>query len=159
LQCTPKSPNCCTCPLNSGCLALKNGIVNELPVKTKKSKPKQRFFNYLVITDEHEQALIQKRTEKDIWHNLYEFPLIESPAELELTVDMARPFIGSAEISRISGYGFTQVNHKLTHQHLNIRFWRIIVKGRVENSVGITELKSFPFPIVIYNYIESEFLS
>lgn len=38
LQCVPKSPNCSICVFNDSCLALQKGIVDQLPVKSKKLK-------------------------------------------------------------------------------------------------------------------------
>jgi A/G-specific adenine glycosylase len=57
--------------------------VDQLPVKSKKLKVRNRYFNYLVVSDENENTLIQKRTAKGIWQNLYEFPLIETAKEEE----------------------------------------------------------------------------
>jgi len=80
LQCVPKSPNCGICVFNTSCAALQKKKVDQLPVKSKKLKVRNRFFNYLVVSDDNENTIIQKRTAKGIWHNLYEFPLIETDA-------------------------------------------------------------------------------
>jgi A/G-specific adenine glycosylase len=45
--------------------------------------------------------------------------------------------------------------HKLSHQHLFIKFWKVSVGG-VENGISNEVLKTFPFPIVIHNFIEQE---
>ncbi|HEY0091267.1 MAG TPA: A/G-specific adenine glycosylase, partial [Flavobacterium sp.] len=83
LQCIPRNPDCYNCPLNSGCLAFKSRKVNVLPVKSKKAKAKDRFFNYLVYSDENQRTLLEKRIGKGIWENLYEFPLIETDSVAE----------------------------------------------------------------------------
>jgi A/G-specific adenine glycosylase len=70
----PKSPNCGVCVFNDSCAALQKKKVDQLPVKSKKLKVRNRYFNYLVVSDENENTLIQKRTAKGIWQNLYEFP-------------------------------------------------------------------------------------
>jgi A/G-specific adenine glycosylase len=46
--------------------------------------------------------------------------------------------------------------HKLSHQHLFIKFWKVSVRGAVENGISNEVLKTFPFPIVIHNFIEQE---
>lgn len=157
IQCVPKNPDCSVCVLNSGCLALKLNKVNQLPVKSKKAKAKNRFLNYVVFSDANENAVIQKRSDKGIWHNLYEFPLIESENEIgfdqfsEVLIDqnfIPNPIISISELNEIS-----QI-HKLTHQHLHIKFWKVTVSGTVENALDIETLKTFPFPIVIFNFIE-----
>jgi A/G-specific adenine glycosylase len=46
--------------------------------------------------------------------------------------------------------------HKLSHQHLHIKFWKVNLKGTIENGITSKVLKTFPFPIVIHNFIEKE---
>ena len=81
LQCVPKSPNCSICVFNESCAALQKKKVDQLPIKSKKLKVRNRYFNYIVASDENENTIIQKRTSKGIWHNLYEFPLLETEKE------------------------------------------------------------------------------
>ena len=78
MQCVPKNPDCSVCVFNTSCVALQKMKVNQLPVKLKKTKVTNRYFNYIVVSDEVENTLIQKRTKKGIWQNLYEFPVIET---------------------------------------------------------------------------------
>jgi A/G-specific adenine glycosylase len=157
LQCVPKSPNCLSCVLNSGCLALQKKKVNLLPVKSKKLKVRNRFFNYFVFLDEQEKTIIQKRSEKGIWHNLYEFPLIETERvedfEFISKQIQEQSFIENRIIS-ISELNTIPQVHKLSHQHLHIKFWKVNVRGIIENGIDYEALLQFPFPIVIYNFVE-----
>ena len=41
-QCTPNSPHCSTCPLCETCVAFREQRINELPVKSKKVKQRER---------------------------------------------------------------------------------------------------------------------
>ena len=82
MQCTPKKPDCMFCPLNESCEALQKGRVQELPVKIGKTKVRQRYFNYMVFLDADGNTLLQQRTGKGIWQNLWEFPLYESDAPI-----------------------------------------------------------------------------
>ncbi|HEY4629161.1 MAG TPA: A/G-specific adenine glycosylase, partial [Flavobacterium sp.] len=70
LQCVPKSPNCGICVFNESCAALQKKKIDQLPIKSKKVKVRNRYFNYLVVADENDNTIIQKRTDKGIWHNL-----------------------------------------------------------------------------------------
>jgi A/G-specific adenine glycosylase len=73
LQCKPKAPNCGNCPLVIGCNAYKTKQVNSLPIKLKKLKIKQRYFNYFVgITNN--SILVKQRQPGDVWQHLYDFP-------------------------------------------------------------------------------------
>ena len=82
LHCTPQNPACLVGPFSEGCVAFRSGRVEELPVKSLKTKTSNRYFNYLYIRA-GAYIYIRKRVEKDIWHNLYELPLIETNEALD----------------------------------------------------------------------------
>jgi A/G-specific adenine glycosylase len=159
LQCVPKSPNCGDCPLNYGCLALQKKSVHLLPVKLNKVKVRNRYFNYLIFRDILGNTKIQQRSDKGIWHNLYEFPLIESGQNVDLKEFEAQlvnqKFVDNPILSFEEFNAKSQV-HKLTHQHLHIKFWRIAVAGTLASGIDYETLLTFPFPIVIYNFIEKD---
>jgi len=157
LQCVPKSPNCGICVFNSSCAALQKKKVDQLPVNSKKLKVRNRFFNYLVVSDDNENTIIQKRIAKGIWQNLYEFPLIETDAEKDfdyISTSIQDEFFKNNDLISVDECNGKSVIHKLSHQHLHIKFWKVKVKGTIENGMDATTLKSFPFPIVIFNFIE-----
>jgi A/G-specific adenine glycosylase len=157
LQCVPKGPNCGVCIFNSSCAALQKKKVDQLPVKSKKIKVRNRFFNYLVVSDDNDNTIIQKRTAKGIWHNLYEFPLIETEAPEDfdfIATNVNHEYFGNNNVKSIEDCNDKSIIHKLSHQHLHIKFWKIRVDGTIENGIDAKTLKTFPFPIVIFNYIE-----
>ncbi|MNY17394.1 putative A/G-specific adenine glycosylase YfhQ [compost metagenome] len=161
LQCVPKNPDCEICVLNSGCMALQKHKVNQLPVKLKKTKVRNRYFNYLVFSDDNEQYVLRKRTEKGIWHNLYEFPLIETESEIdfdEISKLISEEYGSKFEILSIKPLNNESILHKLSHQHLYIRFLRVKIQGVAENAISYESMISFPFPIVIHNFIEKDLL-
>ncbi len=161
LQCVPKSPNCEICVFNSKCLALKNNKVGVLPLKTKKTKVVNRFFNYLIFEDEIAHTLIQKRSAKGIWHNLYEFPLLETQSDigLEEVIQLTCEYYKDKfEIIAVENLQKAPINHKLSHQNLSIQFWKVKVKGLLTNGLSFSEVKKFPFPIVIIKFIEQDLL-
>ena len=161
LQCVPKSPNCTICVMNTNCLALQKKKVNLLPVKSKKVKVTNRYLNYLVFEDDQLNTLISQRTDKGIWRNLYEFPLIETNEEQEFLsiISKIKEFaILKNPIISILESNFKSQLHKLTHQNLYIKFWKIKIEGKIKNGIDYETLKTFPFPIVIYNFIENDFL-
>ena len=155
LQCVPKSPNCFICPFNESCAALQKNKIDKLPVKTKKVKVTNRFLNYLVYNDKKNQTLIQKRTEKGIWQNLFEFPLLETENAVDLDFISKNIDSGKA-LKSIFKMNDEEIIHKLTHQKLHINFWKIEIDGVLENGLNIDDLKTYPFPIVIANFIEKE---
>ena len=78
--CKPAAPLCRTCGFKKNCYAFLENKINELPIKEKKISIKKRWFYYLVLECKNEIA-IRQRKEKDIWQDLYEFPLFESEKE------------------------------------------------------------------------------
>ncbi len=157
LQCVPKSPNCSICVFNTSCAALQKKKVDQLPIKSKKLKVKNRFFNYVVVSDANENTIIQKRTSKGIWHNLYEFPLIETPVSVDfeyISKNIQDSFFLDRTIIDILEYNDKEIVHKLSHQHLHIKFWKVTIKETFENGINLEDLKKYPFPIVIFNFIE-----
>lgn len=160
LQCIPHNPDCGICVFNDSCLALKQKKVRMLPVKSKNKPVKKRFFNFLVFVDSNGQTILEKRNEKDIWQNLYQFPLLESESEYEWQ-DMQKNINNTAyknyEITSFEEFPDSRIIHKLTHQQLMIRFWKIHTKGELKHAISYDKIKSYPFPIVVFNFIEKNF--
>lgn len=160
LQCVPKNPNCLQCIFNESCAALQKKKVDLLPIKLKKTKVTERFFNYLVFEDESSNSLIQQRTSKGIWHNLYEFPLIESEKELsekEIIEKISATSFLTNKLISIKPFDEKSVLHILSHQRLKIRFWELKVDGSIDSGMSKEALKKYPFPIVIFKFIEKNF--
>lgn len=159
LQCVPKSPNCPVCVFVNSCAALQKKKVDVLPVKSKKIKVTNRFFNYLILEDVLGNTLIQKRTAKGIWHNLYEFPLLETHEIVDfdfVSKTVQKDIFSNYTILGIEDFSHATVIHKLSHQHLHIQFWKIKINEIIENGVDSVSLETFPFPIVIYNFIKKQ---
>jgi A/G-specific adenine glycosylase len=162
LQCVPKNPDCGICIFNTQCIAFNTGRVNSLPVKLKKQKVINRFFNYLIIKDANGNTVLNRRGEKGIWHGLYEFPLLET----ESLTDEAET---AALIQQFNSLGFAPkqatllhpdvIIHKLSHQKLHIRFWEVVTTAALPEAIDIEAVKSYPFPIVIHNFIEKHWLN
>ena len=155
LQCVPKNPICSSCVFSSSCIALQKKKVDQLPIKTKKTKVRNRYFNYIVFIDNDNQTIINKRTEKGIWHNLYEFPVIETEKQesQEIIIEKIKANYTDVKITDVFSYE-DPIIHKLSHQHLFISFYKVSVSKKLVNAIDLDLLKTFPFPIVIFNFIE-----
>ncbi len=159
LQCVPKNPNCEICIFNSSCLALQMKKIAELPVKSKKTKVINRYFNYLIFKDKNNNTILKQRTEKGIWQNLYEFPVIES--NKEETYESISKTIHSKyfnkKIKTITLLNTELIKHKLSHQHLYINFYEVEISVVLENGISLENAKKMPFPVVIFNFLEKVF--
>jgi A/G-specific adenine glycosylase len=159
LQCVPKNPDCGCCIFNDSCVALQKNKVSVLPIKSKKLKIRNRYFNYLVVSDQNQNTIIQKRTDKGIWHNLYEFPLIETEKEENfdfISEKIRTDYFLENTIISLTECLPKQIIHKLSHQQLHIKFWQVNLLHPIANGITIETAKTFPFPIVIYDFIQKQ---
>ena len=133
IQCTPQSPKCLLCPLAETCEALRNGRVEELPVKNKTVKVKTRHLSYVYIrykapaleshaeAENHAEAeswiAIHRRGEGDIWQGLWEPYNISDMKELPSFVK--DPILLAKD-----------VKHVLTHRILLADFYLLEVEER-----------------------------
>ena len=166
IQCKPKAPLCGNCPLSDKCRAYRHDKVGVLPVKVKRIKKKTRYFHYLVLRFEG-KVLLHKREQKDIWHSLYEFPLIE----FDKTVEKEEEIKSTPLWAAVVGAEAVSITHiagpyqqALTHQMIHAKFWEIdFKKDRKPNSeafitVEQKNLSKFAFPKIIDCYLQDKSL-
>ncbi|MGY3214009.1 A/G-specific adenine glycosylase [Mucilaginibacter sp. HD30] len=159
LVCKPKNPACGTCPINLGCYAFLHNATTALPVKAKKVKIKERYFNYFLIEDDN-RILINKRGEGDIWANMYDLPLIEADHQITIaelaTLPQTVQFFGpDLRIKKI----LPVVKHILTHQHLHVRFvildQKPIVMAKSWDFIEVENLTKLALPKVIFIFLDN----
>lgn len=159
-QCVPQSPDCASCIFNDKCVANQSKKVNELPVKLKNAKIKKHYYNYIVPLTEKHESLLLKRTNKGIWQNLYEFPLVETQTQVdESQLLQERKFQQLSkewDIASLSLYNEEQIIHKLSHKHLYTRFWIAEARTLNEPTLSYGEIHELPVPKLIASFI-SEF--
>ncbi|OPZ98896.1 MAG: putative A/G-specific adenine glycosylase YfhQ [Bacteroidetes bacterium ADurb.Bin408] len=132
LQCKVHNPLCNSCFAKDYCKAFQNQIQELLPVKTPSRNIRKRFFVYIVpVIDINgvKHTYLKKRTEKDIWHNLYDFPLFETTSthssESFIGSRLFASFLKDSKLKRkdIRLLPFHQyITHKLTHQTIEALF-------------------------------------
>lgn len=153
-QCTPKKAACNTCPLITACTAYSTGRVNELPVKIKAKKPKNRYFNFLVYLSKDKKTIVEQRKANGIWKHLYQFPLIESEKALPYSTLKDRLNSELKVDFDLRLYNKQDVVHKLSHQHLHTKFWIIDLNQLPQKGISIAQLNHYAVPVVIENFIK-----
>lgn len=127
LYCKPQNPDCQNCIFSTTCKAFADKTVNLLPVKSKKTSIKKRYFNYLYF-DKPGFTYLQKRLEKDIWAGLYEFPLLETEKPV-INKNQLKNTTGFEDIVERQNIRFIkksfQTVHKLSHRDIEAVFWHI----------------------------------
>ncbi len=106
LHCTPSSPDCGACPIQECCMAYAHHTVELLPVRKPRMTLRERYFNYTIYCTADMRTLLRQRMEKDIWHHLYEFPLVEAESLIDLP----------------EGVASVDLTHVLSHQRIRARF-------------------------------------
>lgn len=158
LQCVPKNPDCGNCIFSSSCAGLQHKKVNILPVKSKKTKVTNKFFNYLILKDIQGNFVVQKREGKGIWENLYEFTLIETP-EMSNEIDFMNQLKATKFYNQFSVdiclLNTEVIQHKLSHQNLHIQFYILNFNQKIKEAKSLSEIQKLPFPIVIHNFMQT----
>ena len=142
LQCTPASPNCAVCPLMESCEAFRTNRVQELPVKLKTLKVRERHLIYVYVRC-NGQTAIHRRGPGDIWQGLWEPWLVDSEAAVPSAAILLRQ----------------HVKHVLTHRVLYADFYLLEVNERLslpDDYIWIkeSELDDYAKPRLIETLIE-----
>ena len=155
--CLPKKPLCPRCIFKKECYAKKKNKVSAFPIKKRKIKIRNRFFNYLIIENKN-QVLIRKRTDKDIWENLNEFYLYEGQDYFF----KSKPLIDYRKHKTIL---VSEDVAKLSHQIIKIKFYKLEIDDannleQLKKSLNMvlvkkSDLINYAFPKVINNYLKS----
>ena len=130
LQCTPGACDCSVCPLQDVCVAHASHTVSQLPVKQGKVSMKSRYFHYFVLSC-GEVTWLQRREGKDIWRNLYEYPLIETDETAHFidichTDKYRKLFDGVGKVTFV-GQPYS-CRHVLTHRIIHATFYTVEVE-------------------------------
>jgi A/G-specific adenine glycosylase len=154
--CTPAKPLCTICPLQDKCFAYNQEQIPFLPVRSKKTVVKTRYFNYFLPICNN-RVWVRKRIGKDIWQNLFEFYLIETedePKQKTLLKTVNEAF---------SDYAIQQMGNesqRLTHRIIETSFYKVGLQreefkgSELGQWIDINHLKNFSFPRTIVSFLE-----
>ena len=152
-------PLCMECFFNRHCGAYLHGRQDLLPVKEKKLKVKERWFNYFVMQHGN-QVLIHQRTAKDIWQNLFEFLLVETESkktDKQLIALLKKQYRLTDAIFIKGSNNSTQ---RLTHQLIHFNFLLIELKPLISINgckwVKIPELDQYAFPRSMQQFLSTQ---
>jgi len=153
-------PTCEKCPFRKQCNAFLTNRIFTLPVKSKKVLIKKRWFNY-VLLEYKERLAVRQRHEKDIWHNLFEFLLVESTKEFgekEIIKEIKKKkWVGA------NGYEIEYVSpvfkQQLSHQLIEGRFTKVMLHKKPKLPSDVIwiqkkEIKKYAFPMFINQHLK-----
>jgi A/G-specific adenine glycosylase len=159
--CKPQQPLCVRCPMQEICVAFRQGRTNLIPVKLAKPEKKQRWFYYLLL-ESRGRVLVRERTGSDIWKNLHELVLVESPEELAPKAIAKHPqFSPWLPADALDDALLSDPRSQLlTHQRIRGRFLHLRLRGSLPEKpetyrwVSRKELGQLAFPKYILAYLQ-----
>ena len=156
--CKPQQPLCAECPLKKKCIAYNKGLQHSIPKKSPKPKAQTRYLNYLILEHKGRQ-LVRKRSENDIWKDLYEFILLEKdePQEMKVLQNLSSWGFTSSKISKEVMEVSEEIIHQLTHRKIICRLVHIKIEKpiKLEGYTWKTKIaiRQLPFPRLITRYL------
>ena len=122
------------------------------PSRQKKRKCENVQYNISCSRDGI-KILIKKRTQKDIWQGLYDFPLLEQKRVKNFSIQEQER--GRVEWVREDG----QFKHVLSHQRIQATFWLVkcedLRPSEGEIMIHKSKIEDYPLPQLLIRYVRS----
>ncbi len=111
MVCRRSTPDCAHCPLQADCRAHAAAAVDRYPAAKPKTRVKDRAVFMLILHDDEQGVLLEKRPPAGIWGGLWSLPEAGSLADLEQKtgLELAHSRMLPPRL------------HRLTHQRLHIQ--------------------------------------
>jgi A/G-specific adenine glycosylase len=156
--CKPQ-PDCAACFFKENCNAFKESKQLLLPVKSKRLKVSNRWFNYIVFRSNDHYA-IRERTTRDVWQSLFEFHLVETdkkPNKRQVQLQLEQGFNFNQFKYTITGDPFSysqRLSHQLIHFQIYLAEINDLYPFQNFRWVPREELKNYPFPKTLLQFIK-----
>lgn len=164
--CTPKNPSCKHCPFKHDCVAYMKDMIDLYPVRKNKIQKTERSLHYILPIDPDGNSLIKLRNNKDIWHGLQEFVLIENKSKYWLRKEQIQQELDTIiRKNELLSIQKQKVIHVLSHQLLNIFFYKVILSRKIilknKSTYRVESVKNFlnfAFPRALRLYLSNTFI-
>ena len=167
--CKPRNPLCVStslndrCPFQKNCYAHKHDVIETLPIKKNKIAVKPRRLDYLVCVED-DCVWVKKRTGRDIWQGLYDFPEVGtstastgSAASVSANIAVPADIAVVADVELVETSPIWSCEHLLSHQKLSISFWKTEkLSKKLKSSaqkVPISQFFELAMPKPIHNFM------
>lgn len=130
-----KSPKCSECFWQANCITHQNNKVDQIPAKKIKLIKKNIELYPVVIQNQLGELIFHHRVNESIWHNLYEFPHIETH------LDDIENLLSDHSIKIIHTEELPSFKHVLTH--INYEIHPLVIKVESTKSTVIFNQKEY----------------
>lgn len=149
--CTPKSPKCLLCPVQSHCKAFAQGKQDELPVKGKKKPPKLVKLAVAVIRNGKNEVLIRRRPNTGLLAGMWEFPCFEvsgTGKKEQLNAKLSGTYGARVEWKA----RLRNVQHVFTHLKWELAVYEGEIREPLQRQkelewASVDKLSQYPFPV------------
>ncbi len=165
--CKPDAPECRSCVMKNKCIAFQTNRIADLPVKGKKIKQRNRWFLFYIL-ELNKKFAVQKRTGKDIWTNLYEFPNVEYKTEREWKQAAEQEITEWLKANKIKQpYKIVSVTkpgrQQLSHQTIYAKAVLLKLSGKTKKDSSWhwnsrQEFLQLPFPKILNDFMNAKVL-
>lgn len=131
--CLPNTlPACSKCPICHICIANKKELTDQIPVRVKKQKRRKEEKTVFLLCYQ-DQVAIQKRSEKGILANMYEFPNVEGILEEKEIPEVLKDW--DIVLDRL--YQKQNYEHTFTHIKWEMIGYSVAVKSKNEKFLWV----------------------
>ena len=130
-----------------------------LPLKPDRRPRRKRYLHYFLLGD-NRHLVIQKRTGKDIWEQMYEFPLLETDSVRMPSSKLRSDLLGQFGRGQHEAVRVDRQEQSLTHQHIVCSFYKVSPMVSRDNKLPagcrfelLENLEKFAFPKVIRTFL------
>lgn len=143
--CIPNGePYCDKCPLQDKCIAWKNGLVGQIPVREKRVNRKKEQKTVLVLEHGNKIAVV-KRKEKGLLAGMYEFPNSDKHLTIEEIDSLLKQW--NLKIQEIRKIG--EHKHIFSHVEWDMIGYAVKVDKKNKRFIWVTQKqleKEYPIP-------------
>ena len=152
--CTPKNPECGSCPLSTQCAAYNSAQTNTIPYKSPKKKVPHHQIGVGMITDSSHRMLIALRPDDVMLGGLWEFPGGKQKKNESIEKTVERELKEELGVDVNVNNKFMQLKHAYSHFKITLHaYWCTIESGTPEPRssnglkwVSLSEIDEYPFP-------------
>lgn len=159
--CVPRNPACARCPVMDTCVALRKGVVGQLPTpKPKKVRPELHFIS-LMVQDEMGAVLLELQTAKGVWQDLWTPPCVPCSSDVSPrnVMELLEPVLLRYNLGVFTQALQEQANsldrqswlvHELTHRKMHFKVLKLRLPNRLENCHQIADK---PVPKIVHKLV------
>jgi len=135
--CSPRQPQCTSCPLKNFCEAYKKNLTNSIPFKSKPA-PKKKKYNIVGVIKNNSEICIVRRSGSGFLAGMWEFPVIEVEKVEKNTSQLFKKLYTIEALNGVESPEMRQI-----YSHIDLTFKAIVFKTTVKTikQNKYTELK------------------